>query len=120
MTGCIIYCGNDYNLTPEDEIRHMNIQFYKRGVEGKYDGNGLTMGRNVYVNSKYNDNTEFHENYHIYQISKLGFSTFYGLIVGDYIKYISVAGIDGINHPERSLEYDAYHGKDTHIMMIKP
>jgi hypothetical protein len=43
-----------------------------------------------------------------------------GLIVGDYIKYISVAGIDGINHPERSLEYDAYHGKDTHIMMIKP
>lgn len=21
---------------------------------------------------------------------------------------------------ERSLEYDAYHGKDTHIMMIKP
>ena len=23
-------------IIPQDEIRHMNIQFYKRGVEGKY------------------------------------------------------------------------------------
>lgn len=26
----------EYHLTPQDEIRHMNIQFYKTGIEGKY------------------------------------------------------------------------------------
>ena len=106
---------------PEVELEYNGL-YRSGGIASWFSGygNGLTIGRNVYVDSKYDVETEIHENYHLYQISKLGFSSFYGLIVGDYIKYLSVAGIDGRNHPERSLEYDAYHGKDTHIMMIKP
>ena len=106
---------------PEVELEYNGL-YRSGGIASWFSGygNGLTIGRNVYVDSKYDVETEIHENYHLYQISKLGFSSFYGLIIGDYIKYLSVAGIDGRNHPERSLEYDAYHGKDTHIMMIKP
>ncbi len=83
----------------------MNIQFYKRGVEGKYDGNGLTMGRNVYVNSKYNDNTEFHENYHIYQQNTMGWSEFYVNIFTQYIGCLTQ-----LKHPMNcTLEQDAYN-----------
>ena len=26
----------EYHLTPQDQIRHMNIQFYQKGVEGRF------------------------------------------------------------------------------------
>lgn len=27
---------SEFHLTPQDEIRHMNIRFYKMGIEGNY------------------------------------------------------------------------------------
>ena len=57
------------------------------------------------------------EAYHVYQQNKLGSFTFYGTIVGEYIKYFRDAGFDGSNHPYGSLEKDAYEIRDTHKWM---
>lgn len=90
---------------PQVELEHEGL--YRSGGLASLlsaDGNGLTMGRNVYVNSKYNDNTEFHENYHIYQQNTMGWSEFYVNIFTQYIGCLTQ-----LKHPMNcTLEQDAY------------
>lgn len=73
-------------------------------------GNGLTLGQNMYIDSRNDQNALYHENYHIQQQYEKGWAGFYGIIAMQYasqlIQFRNPAGCE--------LEREAYEYGNTH------
>ena len=88
------------------------------GAEGLYRGGGLstllmkgggiTLGRNMYVNSRNDEEgTRFHENYHIQQQNQMGWANFYGRTIQEYSQYGFFDPMDNVYTTKGTLEYKA-------------
>lgn len=67
-------------------------------------GGGLTLGRNMYVNPKrQEDANRYHENYHVQQQNNMGWANFYGRTAIEYIHY----GLGKVYFTDGTLENDA-------------
>ena len=68
---------------------------------------GITLGRNMFTDRSSGENSaenlRYHENFHVQQQEKMGWSTFYAQTIYEYIKY----GLYEVYRTSGTLEYDA-------------
>ena len=109
---------NVYENFENDQPVYRRGTFLTKTIGG--EGSGLTIGRNLIIhkldeNVQYYENnkeinvtlrnklTEAHETRHFIQQRRMGYSNFYGKIIGEYIKY----GFYNSYNNHNSLEWDA-------------
>lgn len=105
------------------------------GVEGLYrsggiadfidkliEGAGITLGRNIHVQSDLDahklEHTKYHENYHIQQQNQIGWANFYGRTLYEYMRY-GVRGMTSVYNAVGTLEHDANAYADSQMSRFK-
>ena len=105
------------------------------GVEGLYrsggiadfidkliEGAGITLGRNIHVQSDLDahklEHTKYHENYHIQQQNQIGWANFYGRTLYEYMRY-GVRGMTSVYYAVGTLEKAADDYADFQMSRFK-